>query len=167
MASIDDILENIASLSSVPEDELDEEQKKERDELLAQLADATKDKVDGTARFIRLSAAQAEVLKKESQYLAKRAKALENSIERLKGFYLLSMKKRDLSEIAGAVYKIKVTKSEAVDVFDEELLADKMPNLVNVKVTRAPDKKLIKDALKNGEEVPGARLEHRENLRIS
>lgn len=62
------------------------------------------------------------------------------------------------------LHKIGTRKSTAVEVFDEE----KLPNEYKVrKVVEGPDRAKIKDAIKQGENVPGAALVERQNLKIS
>jgi hypothetical protein len=67
----------------------------------------------------------------------------------------------DLEKIETPTLKLSFRKSEAVEVFDETLLA---PLYFNYKPTI--DKTAIKTAIKAGEEVAGARIVTNKNLQI-
>ena len=76
---------------------------------------------------------------------------------------LTSMTRNGEKKIETAVADISIRKSERCIVEDESALPDKF---VNVKTTYTPDKKRIKDAIKAGEEVPGAYIEVCSNLSV-
>lgn len=87
-------------------------------------------------------------------------KMMTNRISRAKVYllpYVLEHKR-----VQAGTFELTTRKSEAVNVidgFDE-------PYFCKEKITRTPDKKLIKEALKKGEEVPGCEIEKRTNLVI-
>ena len=97
---------------------------------------------------------------KEKDAMADRQKRLEKKAESLKGYlaYALQGEKFSTPRIA-----MSWRKSESVLIPDEALLDDRF---VNVTMVKKPDKKLIKDTLKAGREVPGAELVTKQNLQI-
>lgn len=69
----------------------------------------------------------------------------------------------DVRRLTAGKYALFVHASTAVHIDDEAALPE---HYVVTKTTRTADKKLIAQAIKGGEDVPGARLETRNNLRI-
>ena len=114
-------------------------------------------KIEGVACWIKDLKAEAEALKNEKMALAERQRVAENKAESLKKWlaYALQGEKFKTSKCA-----ISFRKTEAVEVTDEglenlmkcgkdELLTYKSPE---------PNKKAIKDALKDGLNVAGVHL---------
>ena len=91
----------------------------------------------------------------EAKRLAARAKAAENRINYLKMRYLQIMQQHGLKKIAGKVYTLSVRETPVVQIDDEKLLPEQY---MTEKVTASPNKQLLKDALKSGVAIPGARL---------
>ncbi len=106
-----------------------------------------------------------EATKKEIERLMKRNKQKEKSAlyieERLKAamiqFNKTKFEKNNLT--------LSLRKSTSVQIDNEEALDSKFISEKTV-VTKAPDKKLIKDAIEAGEEVTGATLVTKQSLQI-
>ena len=62
------------------------------------------------------------------------------------------------------LHKVGTRQSSAVEIFDADLITN---DYKVRKITEAPDKAMIKDALKNGASVPGAVLVNKLHLKIS
>lgn len=126
---------------------------------LASLQLAFDEKVEGIACWIKELVAEAKAVKEEKDKLANRQKSLENRAESLKfylGTYLNGQK------FKSPKVTISYGKTVSVEVEDwkqlpEEFLKTKDPE---------PDKTSIKDALKNGVEIPGCALVENKHLRI-
>lgn len=113
-------------------------------------------KLENVACWIKDLKAEAEALKAEKQALAERQKVAENKAESLKKWlaYALQGEKFKTSKCA-----ISFRKSEAVEVTDEGLnnLMKEHDELLTYKAPE-PNKTAIKQALKDGLNVPGVQL---------
>ena len=115
-------------------------------------------KIENIALFIKNLKADASMYADEEKAFAQRKKAAENKAERLRQ-YLAAM-------LAGEKFKsprvvVSYRHSESVDVQD----VDALPPLYVVTEKR-PDKTAIKQAIKNGETVPGAALVGKDNIQV-
>ena len=121
---------------------------------------ARDEKIEGVGLWIKNLQAEAEAVKKEKDAMAERQRRLEKKAESLKDYlaYALQGEKFSTPRIA-----MSWRKSESVLIPDEALLDDRF---VNITMIKKPDKKLIKDTLKAGREVPGAELITKQNLQI-
>lgn len=86
-------------------------------------------------------------------------KKMEN-IEKSMDFFLNAYNKKEFNT---ELYKLSYRKSEAVEIYNEEMLPKWF---MKEKITIAPDKTAIKEALKNWAEVPGATIKVNQNLQI-
>lgn len=129
-------------------------------EALDALQLAREEKIEGVGLWIKNLQAEAEAVKKEKDVMAERQRRLEKKAESLKDYlaYALQGEKFSTPRIA-----MSWRKSESVLIPDEALLDDRF---VNITMIKKPDKKLIKDTLKAGREVPGAELVTKQNLQI-
>ena len=129
-------------------------------EALDALQLAREDKIEGVGLWIKNLQAEAEAVKKEKDAMADRQRRLEKKAESLKDYLAYALKGEKFS-----TPRIAMTfrKSESVLIPDEALLDDRF---VNITMIKKPDKKLIKDTLKAGREVPGAELVTKQNLQI-
>lgn len=122
------------------------------------------DKIEQLRNEVINSTAVAEALKLEKQKLDKRKKAAENSADRAKRFlaYLLQGEKYK----KGAV-SISYRKSDKLVIEDEEKLREwakhNGPGLLKEPELREGD---IKTALKNGQDIPFARVEQKNNIQV-
>lgn len=115
--------------------------------------------------FCQNLAATAAAIKEAETKMAARRKALENRAEALKKYVFDNMKFAGISKIECPHFKLSIRDNPAsVDVFDQaQLPAD---YLREVPATYTPDKTLIGKALKDGFDVPGAKLVHGQRLDI-
>lgn len=129
-------------------------------EALDALQLAREEKIEGVGLWIKNLQAEAEAVKKEKDVMAERQRRLEKKAESLKDYLTYALKGEKFS-----TPRIAMTfrKSESVLIPDEALLDDRF---VNITMIKKPDKKLIKDTLKAGREVPGAELVTKQNLQI-
>ena len=98
---------------------------------------------------------------REIKRLTERKQALKNAQERVKNNLKNAMEEFGIVEIKGQTLKINFRKSESVEVDNLEELDDKFK-----RVKIEADKTAIKQAIKSGEEVKGARLVENNNLQI-
>ena len=117
-------------------------------------------KVENIALYIKDLQAEAVALKTEEHALYERRKTTEKKIERLSDFikFILKGERFQTSRV-----EIKYTKSQSVNVLDEKSIPDEFKTIITEK---KPNKKAIKEALKNGMTVNGATLEEHNNIQI-
>lgn len=94
-------------------------------------------------------------------------KADESRIASLRGYLQHNMSKTGIKEIEAVDGSFKARllreRDASVDVYDERQIPDLY---MREKITRDPDKKLIGQALKDGFDVPGARIVKKDRLEI-
>lgn len=131
---------------------------------LDQVKDDTETKLDGYGKIIRMLETQALVVKAEEERLKARRSHLEKSAKYMKD------RVKDTLDLRGGDRKVKtplfsfwVQKNPPALTVDVpvELLPENCR-----KVTVSADTAVIKDALLNGEIIPGCRLTQGESLRM-
>ena len=128
------------------------------DELQGELTE----KADNIVRYIRNLTAEADALKAEEAALYKKRKAVENKAERLKAYLAAQMTLCGLRELRAGLFKLRFQPTTpAISIVDEAAVPEKF-HRVKIEI----DKLAIRDALKNGEEVPGIKIERGEALVI-
>lgn len=93
-------------------------------------------------------------------------KAREKAIERLKINLAAAMKLYEIPKIETPLMKIYLQKSETCEIDDLAAIPKKFITVKIVDPVSSPDKKAIKEAIKAGEEVPGAYIQEHQNLQI-
>lgn len=118
------------------------------------------EKLDNIGAYIKNLSAEVKMLKDEESALKERREKKENKIDSLKN-YVASILNGQNFESARVVFSFR--KSESVGIENVDFLPDKFKiSETSVKA----DKKAIKDAIKNGQEIPGAWIETKQNLQI-
>lgn len=110
-------------------------------------------------RYVKNLLAEAEAIKAEKTALAKRQAGLEAHAERMKSYMAANMKPGEKQSDANT--RISWRRSEVVIVENIETLP-----IGYTKITKEPMKKEIKEAIKAGEKIDGARIEEKLNLQI-
>lgn len=113
-------------------------------------------KIENVACWIKELKAEAEAIKAEKQTLAERQKVAENKAESLKKWLAYAL---DGQKFKTSKCSISYRKSESVEVTEEGLnnLIKEHDELLTYKAPE-PNKKAIKDALKDGLSVDGVQL---------
>ena len=113
-------------------------------------------KIEGVACWIKDLKAEAEAIKTEKQALAERQKVAENKVESLKRWLAYALQGEKFKT---AKCSVSFRKTESVEVTDEGLsnLMKEHDELLTYKAPE-PNKKAIKDAIKDGLSVEGVRL---------
>lgn len=117
-------------------------------------------KVENYIKVIKNTEADIEARKNEIKRLTELNRADERKNERLKEALKDSMALTGHERVDTPLFKVSFRKSEAVEV--DDLL---LPEAYKV-ATYKPDKKRLKEDLKNGLEIIGATLVERKNLSI-
>lgn len=91
-----------------------------------------------------------------------RRQATEKRIAWLKSYLLQSMQACEITEISCPEFAIRIARNPCAVVISDE---SQLPQDYMVeKISYAPDKQAIREALRQGEEIPGARIEQRSRL---
>ena len=106
---------------------------------------------------------QIDIYDREIKRLTERKQALKNAQDRVKSNLKNAMIEFNIEKIEGKTLTIKFRKSESIEVDDINALDEKFKR---VKTIVEPDKTAIKQAIKQGEQVGGARLVENKNLQI-
>ena len=114
-------------------------------------------KIENVACWIKELKAEAEAIKAEKLALAERQKVAENKAESLKKWLAYALQGEKFKT---AKCSVSFRKTESVEVTDEGLsnLMKEHDELLTYKAPE-PNKKAIKDAIKDGLSVQGVRLE--------
>ncbi len=154
-----EITENIAAILG-EEDWTDEtEQRLERLEM------ALEKKAENIVKFIGELESRAAYHKSEEERIAARRKAMEARTVRLKDYLKRNLELAGRTEVEAGTHKIAIQPNPpSVYVDAEQSIPPRF--FVIVPQTTRLDKKAVADALKNGEDVPGARLVRGTSLRI-
>lgn len=123
-------------------------------------------KAQSVACFIRNLEATAAAIKEAEAAMAARRKALENRAARVKDYLLASMMVAGVDKIECPLFRMTVRDNPpAVEVYE--------PELIPAQFMRQPeppppsvDKAAIREALKDGQDVPGCRLTRGKSLQI-
>jgi uncharacterized secreted protein with C-terminal beta-propeller domain len=123
-------------------------------------------KATNVAMFIRNLETTAEQIKLAEKTMAERRKAIENKAESIRRYLKDNMQRTGISKIECPYFALAIKKNPPSVVIDdvEAIPAEFM--VTPAPPPPAPDKKAIAEKLKNGEEVPGCRLEQGERLEI-
>lgn len=163
MPRLSDIEMEINNVLDVDEGELNEEQVAALDGYLEELAGQEKEKIDGFAQFCRFQSERISALEAESKRLARRAKSLERGMNYLKVSYLSTMQRHGLQKLNGNVYAVSIRKMPVVRIEDEKAIP---AEYWTEKIERRVSKTMIKDAIKAGQEVPGACMAESYSLQV-
>jgi hypothetical protein len=107
-----------------------------------------------------------DAMKDAEAQLYKRRKALENRIDSIKSYVLNAMQFNEIQKIETPYFNLTVVKNPAsVEIYDLAQLPAHFMRQPEPPPP-SPDKVLIKESLKHGEEVLGARLTQTVSLRI-
>lgn len=135
-------------------------------DTLEGLAGELEVKATNVAMFIRNLESTAASIKEAEAEMAKRRKALEARADFLHRYLLDNMQRTGIQKIECPYFKLSVRDNPQSVVIDS-------PDLIPADFMRqpeppppAPDKKAIAEALKAGQDVPGAHLERTQRLEI-
>ena len=122
-------------------------------------------KAQNVVCFLRNLETTAAAIKEAEASMAARRKAIENRVDGLKRYVLDSMQNNGIQKIECPLFSISIAKNPAaVDVFDEK----QIPADYFTSPPPPPpqlDKALVKKALQDGFDVPGAKL--RQGVRLN
>lgn len=135
-------------------------------DTLEGMAGALEAKAENVALFARNLEVTAAAMRDAEVAMAARRKAVEARVSRLRAYMLACMQTAGVHKISTAQMQIAVRDNPpAVEVFDAAQVPAQFMRTPEPPPP-SPDKTAIKDAIKAGEEVPGARLTQSQRLEI-
>lgn len=120
-------------------------------------------KAGNYAKVIANIQSDADAIDNEIKRLKAMKESKERAIDRLKSAVKNAMLVSNIEKIESPLFKLSIRKSEAIEVDIVEALPSAF---INVKNVVTADKVAIKEAIKRGENVTGARLIENFNLQI-
>lgn len=125
-------------------------------DTLEGLGGELEDKAVNVAKFLRNLEITAEAIKTAEEAMAKRRKALESRVKGMRNYLKINMEACGISKIECPFFKLSIQKNpDAVNIIDEAAIPEQFKEKV---VTWNISKTEIKEAIKNGQAVPGAEL---------
>lgn len=169
MPTLNDIETEILNvLTAIDDADLPEERRAELERAavpyLEELVAQEKSKADAIAYLDRKTRHEIDFLKAEEERLRARRLVLEERRERFRGHVRDVMLRHGLKRLPGreSVLSVRRTERVEIDVPPQELPAE----FVEMRLDYVPRKDALKEALRRGEETPGARLAERHWLVI-
>lgn len=155
--------------ATVTEDAQDYDYEQALRDTLDGIGGELEDKAADIAVIIKEMSAEAAALREEEYNLAERRRAKENRVRWLTQYLADNMQAAGLAKVDKPRATLSFRKSKGVRIDDEEgfiLWAEEagQSRFLNVKTT--VNKTAIRDALKAGDELPGAVIEERQSLQI-
>lgn len=135
-------------------------------ELYDQLQMDRAEKLENTACLIKNLVAEAQAYEEQEKAFAKRKQRAKNTVERLKKLIADDLNGEKLRTTRA---EITFRKSEAVEIEDEGKLREwAVTNCPEILTIKAPEinRTAIKNAMKEGREIPNAVLVERQNVQI-
>ena len=135
-------------------------------DTLEGMSGALEVKAQNVVMFARNLEATATAIKEAETAMAARRKAIEHRAAGLRRYALSAMQVAGVQSIECPYFKLSVRKNPpAVEVFDAAQIPAQFMRTPEPPPP-APDKKAITEAIKAGQEVPGARLVSGERLEV-
>ena len=132
-------------------------------DTLDALNEAIEAKAETIAKYIRTLEEESVAIKSEEDRLKKRRSVQDAKVERMKTYLHDMLDDAQIDKVKGTLFTIGFRKSQAVCVLDLDTLPEA---LKRTKTIVEADKTAIKQALKEGLDVPGAVLVDNRNLSI-
>jgi predicted nucleic acid-binding Zn-ribbon protein len=120
--------------------------------------------IDGIGRAVRKRQSEIDFLRNEETRLKSRRQAAEKRLAEFREYLSQLFQESDIRKVKGQTTTAYLRKSISVDVEDISQLPSEF---VRTELQFVPEKTRIKDALKNGQEVPGVKLVEKQNLVLS
>jgi hypothetical protein len=144
-------------LRMLMQNSFDDISESEQKHLIDTLSNELKEKTDSVASYCRMLEHQIMAAKDEYDRIKKILDQRKNRLDKFKEYLVVCMDVLQESKLTGETSSIALRKpSKVVSIYDETLIP---PQYLLEKKTVSVDKASIKEMLKNGHEIKGARLE--------
>jgi hypothetical protein len=135
------------------------------EDTLQSIEGEIEDKAENCAKFVRNMEGDVKAIDAEIARLTKRKKTVNNKIEGIKNYVMEQMVYVGKDKITTPVFTISRAKNPAKLVIENEKLLPPL-YMLTIPAKTVPDNETIKEALKLGAKIDGAKLEYGFNLRI-
>lgn len=135
-------------------------------DTLEGIAGDLESKAVNVAMFVRNLESTAEQIKAAESAMAARRKAIETRAEQVRKYLKDGMINSGISKIECPLFRLSIKQNPPSVVIDSEQAIPPEFMRQPEPPPATPDKTAIKEALKNGEDVPGARLTTSQQLEI-
>jgi hypothetical protein len=162
MPSLQEIEHEIGNILAVTE-ELDEESQPEAMDYLQELSIQEEDKIDAITYVMRRRQADIEFLKEEERRMKERRQSMERRLSEFKDYLCWIMRQNDLQRLRGRKGTIYIRTSTSTEVTN---IADLPSEYVETRVDYKPLKSEINEAIKEGHQVPGVRVNSKQSVVI-
>ncbi|EFI34107.1 Gp157 family protein [Desulfonatronospira thiodismutans ASO3-1] len=163
MTTLADIEMEIANILATAE-ELSEDQQEVALEYLDELAIAEYEKIDAVGYAVRKRQSEIQFLKDEEVRLRNKRQAMEKRLSDFKAYLVELFQREEIHKIKGVSTTAYLRRSSSVEVTDISQLPS---DYVETRIDFVPRKSQIRDALKQGQEIPGARMQEKQSLVLS
>ena len=160
LAAIEEEISNVLAVA----EELTEDQQEVALEYLEELGVQEMEKIDAVGYAVRKRKAEIGFLQEEERRIRDRRQSMEHRLADFKEYLSQIFQREGIQQIRGLKSTAYLRKSSSVEITDLSLLPS---DFVETRIDFIPRKALIKEQLKNGEEVPGARMAERHSLVIN
>ena len=141
-------------------DDLDPEVLKD---TLESIKESIEDKAENTAKLIRSWEAEIKAIKDEEKRMAERRKALESNAKRTKEYLFEQLEIAGIQKVKRPLITVYTANNpHSIEILDSTLI----PSNFIIQKDPEIDKKGLIEAIKRGEEIPGAKLYQGRGLRI-
>lgn len=121
-------------------------------------------KMNNIAQMTRNFDSAVDAIKEAEKKMKQRRDSISKRAEWLHFYLKSNMERAGIKKIESPFFTISIRDNPpSVDIFDHTILPDEYQRIETVKT---PDKTMIKDSIKSGKEVPGAKLSHSTRLDI-
>ena len=132
------------------------------DNLMAAKADTIAHGLESLCKIRARKESDIVALKAESARMKEKADREEKALQRLESYIIDMLKRSGESKITAGTFTVGTRLSSSVYLCPDF----NVPEYMKTTTTTAPDKVLIKEALKNGVKIDGASLTTKENLAV-
>jgi hypothetical protein len=143
----------------------EEEWTEETESRLEKLELALEAKVENIVKFCATLGAFTAAAKAEEERISARRRTAEARVAKLKAYMKQCLEQAERTEVIAGTHKVTIQNNPPSVEIETEWLIPPRYNVIIPESFRI-DKKAIADALKKGEEVPGAKLVRGTSLRI-
>lgn len=134
-------------------------------DTLESISGALEQKAQNVAMFVRNLEASAAAIKDAESAMAARREAIENRAEHVKQYLLDNMLRAGMTKIECPLFRIAIRNNpESVAIDDEKQVPTDY--MREIPASYQPDKALMKQAMQDGYEIPGARLVRTQRIEI-
>lgn len=134
-------------------------------DTLEGMSGALETKATNLGFVIRNLESMAEQIKQVEDTMKKRRQSIDNQVKRLKAYLLANLQTAGISKVESPYFVLSVRNNPESVVVDAE--SQIPPDYMReIPATYEPDKNLIKQAIKDGFEVPGCHLTKTQSVQI-